>query len=63
MLDRLGKVMASQPTPRVNLTVAEFNSFIRGYHAYKDIWIPVQGEVLILKCEPNNVGQVCCGYL
>ena len=24
-------------------------------HAYKDIWIPVQGEVLILKREPNNV--------
>lgn len=47
--------MASQPTPSVNLTVAEFNSFIRGYHAYKDIWIPVQGEVLILKCEPNNM--------
>ena len=47
--------MASQPTPSVNLTVAEFNSFIRGYHAYKDIWIPVQGEVLILKREPNNV--------
>lgn len=47
--------MASQPTPSVNLTVTEFNSFIRGYHAYKDIWIPVQGEVLILKREPNNV--------
>ena len=46
--------MASEPTPSVNLTVAEFNSFIRGYHAYKDIWIPVQ-EVLILKLEPNNV--------
>ena len=47
--------MASQPTPCVNLKVAEFNSFIRGYHAYKDIWIPVHREVLLLKREPNNV--------
>ena len=47
--------MASQPVSSVNLTVTEFNSFIRGYHAYKDIWIPVQGELLILKREPNNV--------
>lgn len=47
--------MASQPTPSVSLTVAEFNSFVRGYHAYKDIWVPVHGEVLILKREPHNV--------
>ena len=46
--------MASQPTPSVSFTVAEFNSFIRGYHAYRDIWIPVQGEVLILRREPTN---------
>ena len=49
-----GEVMASQPTPSVSFTVAEFNSFIRGYHAYRDIWIPVQGEVLILRREPTN---------
>ena len=47
--------MASQPTPCVNLKVAEFSSFIRGYHAYKDIWIPVPGEVLLLKREPTNI--------
>lgn len=46
--------MASQPAPCANLKVAEFNSFIRGYHAYKDIWIPVPGEVLLLKREPTN---------
>ena len=45
--------MASQPTPCANLKVAEF--IIRGYHAYKDIWIPVPGEVLILKRKPTNV--------
>ena len=43
------------PTPSVNLTKAEFNTFIRGYHAYKDIWNPVPGELLILKQEPNNI--------
>ena len=46
--------MASQPTPSVSFTVAEFNSFIRDYHAYRDIWIPVQGEVLNLRREPTN---------
>ena len=54
--------MASQPPPGVNLTVAELNSFIRGYHAYKDVWIPVIGEVLILRREPNNTTKdKCCG--
>ena len=32
----------------------EFCSFIRGYHAYKDVWIPRIGEVLLLKREPEN---------
>lgn len=35
--------------------VAEFHSYIRGYHAYKDIWSPVVGEILLLKREPNNL--------
>ena len=32
----------------------EVRSFIRGYHAYKDIWIPRIGVVLLLKREPEN---------
>ena len=32
----------------------EVRSFIRGYHAYKDIWIPRIGVVLLLKWEPEN---------
>jgi hypothetical protein len=45
--------MASQP-PNLDLAVAEFNSFIRGYHVYSQIWDPAFGEVLILEREPNN---------
>lgn len=32
----------------------EFNSFIRGYHAYGDIWELYIGETLLLKREPTN---------
>ena len=35
--------------------VAEFDSYIRGYHAYIDIWSPVVGEILLLKREPDNL--------
>ena len=34
--------------------VAEFDSYIRGYHAYRDIWSPVVREILLLKREPDN---------
>ena len=32
----------------------EFNSYIRGYHAYQELWTPVVGENLLLRREPNN---------
>ena len=35
--------------------VAQFDSYIRGYHAYKDIWSPVVGEILLLKREPDSL--------
>ena len=35
--------------------VAEFDSYIRGYHTYSDIWSPVVGEILLLKREPDNL--------
>ena len=31
------------------------NSYIRGYHVYKDVWTPVIGEILTCCQEPNNV--------
>ena len=45
--------MASQPA--ASFDSVEFNSFIRGYHAYKDIWEPFVGETPLLKREPTNV--------
>jgi len=45
--------MASQPA--ASFHSFEFNAFIRGYHAYKDIWEPFTGETLLLKQEPANV--------
>ena len=47
--------MASQPPQSSGLEVAEFNSYIRGYHVYKDIWTPEIGEVLLLRREPHNI--------
>ena len=47
--------MASQPPASTSLDSVEFNSFIRGYHAYKHIWEPYVGETLLLKREPTNV--------
>ena len=47
--------MASQPVGgREEVTSLEVRSFVRGYHAYKDIWNPRIGEVLPLEREPNN---------
>ena len=51
--------MASQPAPGL-LAATDINSFIRGFHEYKDIWQPMVRENLILKKEPTNEkGQAC----
>ena len=42
--------MPSQPAPGP-LAVAEINSFIRGFHEYKDVWQPVVGK---MRKEPTN---------
>ena len=41
-----------------SIEVLEINSFIRGYHAYKDLWSPVIGESLLVKREPTNSHDV-----
>ena len=44
--------MASQPGPSTSTTATssvEIDSFVRGVHAYKDIWEPREGEVLVDK--------------
>ena len=45
--------MASQPVGGA-LNCLEIASYARGYHAYCNAWIPVIGQVLRLKREPDN---------
>ena len=53
--------MASQSVAP-NSSSVEIVSFIRGYHAYQDVWQPSVGEVLLLQREPTNVkdSQAVC---
>ena len=37
-----------------NLQVLEIPSYVRGYHAYKESWTPVLGEMLLLRRDPAN---------
>lgn len=46
--------MASQAVSGSGLEVLEIRSFVRGYHAYLDVWTPAIGEVLLVKPEPTN---------
>ena len=32
----------------------EVSSYVRGYHIYKNVWEPTEGEVLELRGEPSN---------
>lgn len=41
-------------------------SFIKGYHVYKDVWSPKLLEVLTAASEPNNIVDkyaVCVCYV
>ena len=40
-----------------NLKLLQISSYVRGYHAYMELWTPVQDEMLILKREPTNVAD------
>ena len=48
--------MASQVVSSTvaDLEVLEISSFVRGYHAYMNIWTPAQGQTLLVKREPTN---------
>ena len=52
---RSSYTMAGQVVSTNALEVLRISSYIRGYHAYMDVWTPVQDEMLILKREPTNV--------
>ena len=46
--------MASQPEASSGADFVEISSFVRGAHAYKDLWEPRIGEVLLFQREPDN---------
>ena len=46
--------MASQPVASSGSDFLELSSFVRGVHAYKDLWEPRIGEVLQLQRELDN---------
>ena len=46
--------MASQPVGGEDITSLKVQSYIWGYHAYKDVWDPRVREVLPLQWEPDN---------
>ena len=46
--------MASQLTGSL-----EIRSYVRGYHAYKDTWNPLPGDVLQLSQDPDNTRDKC----
>lgn len=48
--------MASQlfSSPQAQLCLVEFDSYIKGFHIYQDIWMPVVEETLHFKWEATN---------
>ena len=47
--------MASQVVTTTNLEICHINSYIKGYHAYMEVWTPVVDEMLILKHKPTKI--------
>ena len=51
--------MASQPAAGMpGIECLEVPSFVQGYHTYKDIWEPENGEILELKRERENCKDI-----
>ena len=46
--------------PIVLITNLDLENFIEGYHVYKDIWTPKQGEQLDVLMEPNGQVRSMC---
>ena len=46
--------MANAGGASTSLSTTSVQSYVRGYHAYKDAWTPFIGETLVLKREPEN---------
>ena len=48
------KICLQDELPIVLITTMELKTFIKGYHVYKDTWIPKEGEQLEVFMEPDN---------
>ena len=50
-------MMASQVVSSTvaDLEVLEIRSYVRGYHAYMDVWTPIQGQILLVRRKPTNI--------
>ena len=48
------RTMTSQSIASTEVGSFSFEAFIRGYHAYKEQWVPWIGEVLPLERDPTN---------
>ena len=48
-------ILEEDEIPLVRTKNFEKISYVKGYHAYKDLWIPVKGEYLRCEREPDNV--------
>ena len=48
------KICLQDELPIVLITTLDLKTFIKGYHVYKDIWAPKQGEQLDVLMEPDN---------
>ena len=48
------KICLQDELPIVLITTMELKTFIKGYHVYKDTWIPKEGEQFEVFMEPDN---------
>ena len=53
--DGFDKADASKEIQIVVTTNFEIDSFVKGYHEYKNIWTPKIGETLSIEREPGNL--------
>lgn len=49
------KLVELNTLPTLLIKTYEFESFIMGYHVYKTIWTPFEGEELTAIMEPQNI--------
>ena len=47
-------IMAAENYSGIALGSLEISFYVRGHHIYKNVWEPMEGEVLQLRDEPSN---------